>query len=73
MKATLPQMCTRYLIRNPVYHLHKVRHTCAEQSLRYCLIKHLTEDVYADLVYSTLFLSYKIVIKNKMINYYSAV
>ena len=41
MKSTLPQVCTRYEIRNPVYHLPNVRHTFAEQSLRYCLIKHL--------------------------------
>ena len=56
MKSTLPQVCTRYEIRNPVYHLPNVRHTFAEQSLRYCLIKHLnTERGYADLVYSTSF------------------
>ena len=41
MKPTLPQVCTRYEIRNPVYYLPNVRHTFAEQSLRYCLIKHL--------------------------------
>ena len=35
MKPILPQVCTRYEIRNPVYHLPNVRHTFAEQSLRY--------------------------------------
>ena len=64
MKPTLPQVCTRYDLRNPVYHLpnvtvcHTTAHTFAEQSLslRYCLIKHLnTEGGYADLVHSTCF------------------
>ena len=66
MKPTLPQVCTRYEIRNSVYHLPNARHTFAKQSLRYCLIKHLnTERGYADLVHSTSFLNYKIII-NKM-------
>ena len=74
MKPTLPQVCTRYEIRNPVNHLPNVRHTFAEQSLRYCLIKHLnTEGGYADLAHSTSFINYKIIIKNEMINNYSAV
>ena len=74
MKPTLPQVCTRYEIRNPVYHLPNVRHTFAEQSLRYCLIKHLNmEGGYTDLVHSTSFINYKIIIKNEMINNYSAV
>ena len=55
MKPTLQQVCTRYEIRNPMYHLpNNARHAFAEQSLRYCLIKHLnTEGGYADLVHST--------------------
>ena len=60
MKPTLPQVCTRYEIRNPVYHLPNVRHTFAEQLLRYCLIKHLNmEGGYAHLVHSTSFINYK--------------
>ena len=58
MKPTLPQVCTRYGIRNPVYHLPNVCHTFAEQPLRYCLINHLnTEGRYADLGHSTSFLN----------------
>ena len=34
MKPTLPQVCTRYEIRNSVYHLPNARHTFAEQSLK---------------------------------------
>ena len=68
MKPTLPQVCPRYEIRNPVYHLPNALHTFAEQSLKYCLIKHLNmEGGYADLVHSTSFLNYKIIIKNEMI------
>ena len=64
MKRTLPQVCTRYEIRNPVYHFPNVRHTFAEQSLRYCLIKHFNmEGGYTDLVHSTSFINYKIIIK----------
>ena len=74
MKPTLPQVCTRYEIRKPVYHLPNVRHTFAEQSLRYCLVKHLnTEGECVDLVHSMSFLNYKVIIKNEMIHNYSAV
>ena len=74
MKPTLPQVCTHYEIRKPVYHLPNTRHTFAEQSLRYCLIKHLnTERVYAYLVHSTSFLNYRMTINNDIINTYTAV
>ena len=74
MKPTLPQVCISYEKGNVVYHLPNARHTFAEQSLRYCLIKHLnTERGYADLVHSTSFINYKIIIKNEMINNYSSV
>ena len=74
MKPILPQVCSRYEIRNTVYHLPKARHTFAEQSLKYCLIIHLNpEGGYADFVHSTSFLNYIIIITNEMINNYSAV
>ena len=74
INLTLSEVCTHCEIRKPVYHLPKVCHTFAEQSLRYCLMKHLsTERGYVDLVHSTLFLNYKVVIKKKYINNYSAV
>ena len=63
MEQTLLQVCTRYEIRKPLYPLPNARHTFAEQSLRYCLIKHLNpEGGYADLVHSTSFLYYKLII-----------
>ena len=34
MKPVLPQVCTRYEIRNPVYHLPDIRHAFAQQSLK---------------------------------------
>ena len=52
-KPTLQQLCTHYEIRNAVYHLPNVRRTFLEQSLRYCLFKHLNmEGGYADLVHA---------------------
>ena len=41
MKPVLPQLCSRYEVRNPVFHLSDIRHSFAEQSIRYCLIKQL--------------------------------
>ena len=55
MKPTLQQICKHYEIRKPVYHLPNVRHTFAEQLLRYCIIKHLkTEWGYADFIHNTI-------------------
>ena len=34
MKPPLPQVCTHYDARNPVFHLLEVRHSFAEQSIR---------------------------------------
>ena len=49
MKPVMPQVCTGYEIRNPVYHLPDIRHSFAQQSLKHCLIKYLnTEEGYAN-------------------------
>ena len=73
MKPVLPQVCTRYEIRNPVYHLPDIRHAFAQQSLKYCLIKQLnTVEGYADMIHNTSFKNYKMDIKHKMINSYNA-
>ena len=44
MKPTLPTVCRRYEIRAPVFHLPIIRHTFAEQSIRFCLINLLNKD-----------------------------
>ena len=44
MKPVLPIICTRYEIRNPVFHLPNIRHSFAEQSIGYCLIKQLNAE-----------------------------
>ena len=44
MKPPQPQVCTHYDIRSPVFHLPDIRHSFAEQSIRYCLINFLKED-----------------------------
>ena len=41
MKPPLPQACTPYDIRSPVFHFPDIRHSFAEQSVRCCLIKRL--------------------------------
>ena len=54
-------------------HLPDIRHAFAQQSLKYCLIKHLnTEEGYADMVHNTSFKNYIMDIKHKMINNYNA-
>ena len=71
MKPVLPQVCTRYEIRNPVYHLPDIRHAFAQQSLKYCLIKHLKKDMRTWFIINHL-KNYKMDIKHKMINNYNA-
>ena len=59
MKPVLPQVCTRYEIRNPVYYLPDIKHAFAQQSLKYCLLKHLnTAEGYADMVHNKSFKNY---------------
>ena len=56
MKLVLPQVCTRYEKRNPVYHLPDIRYAYAQQSLKYCLNKYLNiEEGYSDMVHNTSF------------------
>ena len=75
MKPVMPQVSSGYEIRNPVYHLPDIEHAFAQQSLKYCFIKHLnTEEGYADMVHNTSFKNYKMDnhIKHKIINNYNA-
>ena len=44
IKPVLPQICSRYEVRNPVFHLPDIRHSFAEQSIRYRLIKQLNAE-----------------------------
>ena len=46
MKPTLPNVCSRYEIRAPVFRLPYIRHTFAEHehSLRFCFINLLNKD-----------------------------
>ena len=74
MKPPLPQVCTHYDIRSPVFHLPDIRHSFAEQSIRYCLIKRLNaENNRMDIVHNTSFYYFKRNIKNEMLSIYSAV
>ena len=42
-KPELSRVCVHYEIRGPVFHLPVIKHTFAEHSLRYCLVKQLKE------------------------------
>ena len=70
MKPPLPQVCTNYDIRSPVFHLPDLRYLFAVQSIRYCLIKRLNaEQIRVDVVHNTSFYNVKMSIKNDMTNY----
>ena len=75
MKPLLPQVCTHYDIRSPVFHLPEIRHLFAEQSIIYCLIKRLNaEKSRVDIVHNTSFFNFKMMsIKNDVINAYNAI
>ena len=69
MKSPLPKVGTHYDIRSSVFHLPEIRHSFAQQSIRYCLIKWLNaEKSRVDIVLNTSFYNFKISIKNDMIN-----
>ena len=71
MKPVLPQICSQYEVRNPVFHLPDIRHSFAEQSIRYCLIKQLNAEngstITTGMVHISSFPSYKYHINNEVI------
>ena len=75
MKPVLPIICTRYEIRNPVFHLPNIRHSFAEQSIGYCLIKQLNAEegstLTTHMVHTESFLMYKVHIKRNVIDGYN--
>ena len=74
IKPPLPQVCTHYNIRGPVFHLPDIRHFFSEQTIRYCLIKRFNpEKSRMDIIHNSPLYNFKINIKNEMINTYSAV
>ena len=74
MKPPLLQVCRHYDIRSPVFHLPDIRHSFAEQSIRYCLIKRPNANKSRmDIVHNTSFYNFKMNIKSEMISTYSAV
>ena len=74
MKPVLPIICTRYEVRNPMFHLPDIRHSFGEQSIGYCLIKQLNAEegsLTTDMVLTESFLIYKVHIKRAVIDGYS--
>ena len=74
MKPVLHKICTRYEVRNPMFHLPDIRHSFGEQSIGYCLIKQLNAEessLTTDMVLTESFLIYKVHIKRAVIDGYS--
>ena len=75
MKPVLPIICTRYEIRNLVFHLPNIKHSFGEQSIGYCLIKHLNAEegstLTTNMVHTESFLMYKVRIKRNIIDGYN--
>ena len=66
IKPPLPQVCTHYDIRRPVFHLPDIRHSFAEQSIRYCLIKRFNpKKSRMDIIHNTSLFNFKMNIKMK--------
>ena len=60
---------THYDIRRPVFHSPEIRHSFAEQSNRYCLIKRFNaENSCVDMVHNKSFYIFKMSVKNYAIN-----
>ena len=74
MKPILPAVTERYEIRNPSFHAPAIKHKFAECSLQYCLINQLnSENCFALLtnkVSTNSFYSFKVFIKNRILNSY---
>ena len=63
MKPVLPIICTRYEVRNPMFHLPDIRHSFGEQSIGYCLLKLLNAEegfLTTDVVLTVSFLIYNV-------------
>ena len=74
MKPIIPNVCSRYEIRRPTFHLPSINHEYAAHLLEYQMIKVLNEDgstVYTLKVHSHSFEGFKHFIKYNMINSYS--
>ena len=74
IKLKLPEIIEHYEIRNPVFHLPAIKHKFAENLLQYCLIKEINEEhcfsMMSDNVQRTLFYSFKVLIKHRVLYTY---
>ena len=78
MKPIVPIICTRYGIRNPVFHLPNIiRHSFGEQSIGYCLIKQINAEegstLSTNMVHTEFFLMYKFRVKRNIIDGYMTI
>ena len=76
IKPRLPQIIKHYEIRNPVFHLPSIKHKFAENPLQYCLFKCINEEqsfsMMSDKVERTLFYSFKVFIKHRVLDTYKS-
>ena len=74
MKPVLPAVTERYEIQNPLLHAPAIKHKFAECSLQYCLINQLNSEFFfallADKVSMNSLYSFKVFIKNRILNSY---
>ena len=74
VKPVLPAETERYEIRNPSFHAPAIKHKFAECSLQYCLINQLNSEnsfaLLTDKVSTNSFYSFKVFIKNRILNSY---
>ena len=74
LKPVLPAITERYEIRNPSFHAPAIKHKFAKCSLQYCLINQLNSEIcfalLSDKVKTNSFYSFKVFIKNRILNSY---
>ena len=71
MKPVLPIICTRYEVRNPMFHLPDIRHSFGEQTIYSKKLNAEEGSLTTDMVLTESFLIYKVHIKRAVIGGYS--
>ena len=76
IKPKPPEIIEHYEIRNPVFHLPAIKHKFVEKLLQYCLINVINEEhcfsMISDKVQRTLFYSFKVFIKHRVLDTYKS-
>ena len=70
IKPKLPEIIEHSEIRNPVFHIPAIKHKFVENVLQYCLIKHTNEEHSFSMMQRTIFYSFKLFIKHRVLDTY---